>query len=34
LHASGLSFRHPKFGRPVTIELDLPDDMQRKMFSL
>jgi 23S rRNA pseudouridine955/2504/2580 synthase/23S rRNA pseudouridine1911/1915/1917 synthase len=34
LHASGLSFRHPKFGRPVTIDLDLPDDMQRKIFSL
>lgn len=28
LHASGLSFRHPKFGRPVTVELDLPDDFQ------
>ena len=34
LHAAGLSFRHPKFGRPVTIDLDLPDDMQRKIFSL
>ncbi len=34
LHASGLSFHHPKFGRPVTVELDLPDDMQRKIFSL
>jgi 23S rRNA pseudouridine955/2504/2580 synthase/23S rRNA pseudouridine1911/1915/1917 synthase len=29
LHASGLSFHHPKFGRPVTINLDLPDDMQK-----
>jgi 23S rRNA pseudouridine955/2504/2580 synthase/23S rRNA pseudouridine1911/1915/1917 synthase len=29
LHASGLSFRHPKFGRPVTVDLDLPDDMQQ-----
>jgi 23S rRNA-/tRNA-specific pseudouridylate synthase len=29
LHASGLSFCHPKFGRPVTIDLDLPDDMRR-----
>lgn len=29
LHASGLSFRHPKFGRPVAYELDLPDDMQQ-----
>ncbi|MEI7850830.1 MAG: RluA family pseudouridine synthase [Kiritimatiellales bacterium] len=27
LHASGLSFRHPKFGRHVTIDLDLPADM-------
>ncbi|NOU36061.1 MAG: RluA family pseudouridine synthase [Kiritimatiellaceae bacterium] len=34
LHASGLSFRHPKFGRPVTVDLDLPDDMQLKIFSL
>ena len=34
LHASGLSFRHPKFGRLVTVDLDLPDDMQRKIFSL
>jgi 23S rRNA pseudouridine955/2504/2580 synthase/23S rRNA pseudouridine1911/1915/1917 synthase len=31
LHASGLSFRHPKFGRPVTVDLDLPDDMQKLM---
>ncbi|MCU0857576.1 MAG: RluA family pseudouridine synthase [Pontiellaceae bacterium] len=29
LHAAGLSFRHPKFGKPVTIYLDLPDDMQQ-----
>jgi 23S rRNA pseudouridine955/2504/2580 synthase/23S rRNA pseudouridine1911/1915/1917 synthase len=29
LHAAGLSFRHPKFGRPVTVELDLPNDMQK-----
>ena len=29
LHASGLRFHHPKFGRPVTIDLDLPDDMQQ-----
>lgn len=29
LHASGLSFRHPKFGRPVTVDLDLPDDMKK-----
>jgi 23S rRNA pseudouridine955/2504/2580 synthase/23S rRNA pseudouridine1911/1915/1917 synthase len=29
LHASGLSFHHPKFGRPVTVDLDLPDDMQQ-----
>ncbi len=29
LHASGISFRHPKFGRPVTVDLDLPDDMQQ-----
>jgi 23S rRNA pseudouridine955/2504/2580 synthase/23S rRNA pseudouridine1911/1915/1917 synthase len=29
LHASGLSFHHPKLGRPVTIDLDLPDDMQK-----
>jgi len=29
LHASGLSFRHPKFGRLVTVDLDLPDDMQQ-----
>ena len=28
LHASGLSFRHPKFGRLVTVDLDLPADMQ------
>ncbi|MFA6173069.1 MAG: hypothetical protein WC701_05230, partial [Kiritimatiellales bacterium] len=28
LHAAGLSFRHPKFGRPVMIDLDLPDDMK------
>jgi RluA family pseudouridine synthase len=34
LHASGLRFHHPKFGRLVTIDLDLPDDMQRKIFSL
>jgi 23S rRNA pseudouridine955/2504/2580 synthase/23S rRNA pseudouridine1911/1915/1917 synthase len=29
LHASGLSFHHPKFGRPVAVDLDLPDDMQQ-----
>lgn len=29
LHAAGLSFRHPKFGRLVVIDLDLPDDMQQ-----
>jgi 23S rRNA pseudouridine955/2504/2580 synthase/23S rRNA pseudouridine1911/1915/1917 synthase len=29
LHASGLSFRHPKFGRPVIVDLDLPVDMQQ-----
>jgi 23S rRNA pseudouridine955/2504/2580 synthase/23S rRNA pseudouridine1911/1915/1917 synthase len=29
LHASGLSFRHPAFGRPVSYQLDSPDDMQR-----
>jgi len=29
LHASGLGFRHPKFGRPVIVDLDLPDDMQQ-----
>jgi len=29
LHASGLNFHHPKFGRPVTVDLDLPDDMQQ-----
>ncbi len=29
LHASGLNFRHPKFGRAVTINLDLPDDMKQ-----
>ncbi|MEI8206035.1 MAG: RluA family pseudouridine synthase [Kiritimatiellales bacterium] len=29
LHASGLCFRCPKFGRPVTVDLDLPDDMQQ-----
>jgi 23S rRNA pseudouridine955/2504/2580 synthase/23S rRNA pseudouridine1911/1915/1917 synthase len=34
LHASGLSFRHPKFGRLVTVELELPDDMKRKILSL
>ena len=31
LHASGLSFHHPKFGRPVTVDLDLPDDMQEML---
>ncbi len=34
LHASGLSFHHPKFGRPVTIDLDLPDDMGRLLGNL
>lgn len=29
LHAAGLSFHHPKFGRPVTVDLDLPEDMQQ-----
>jgi 23S rRNA pseudouridine955/2504/2580 synthase/23S rRNA pseudouridine1911/1915/1917 synthase len=29
LQASGLSFRHPKFGRPITVDLDLPADMQK-----
>jgi 23S rRNA pseudouridine955/2504/2580 synthase/23S rRNA pseudouridine1911/1915/1917 synthase len=33
LHASGLSFRHPKFGRPVTLDLDLPDDMRQLLKS-
>lgn len=33
LHASGLSFHHPKFGRPVTIDLDLPEDMQQLLTS-
>ncbi len=28
LHAAGLRFRHPKTGQLVTIELDLPADMQ------
>jgi 23S rRNA-/tRNA-specific pseudouridylate synthase len=28
LHAAGLIFHHPKYGRPVTIDLDLPADMQ------
>jgi hypothetical protein len=32
LHASGLNFHHPKFGRPVTVDLDLPDDMQLKIY--
>ncbi len=34
LHASGLSFRHPKFGKPVAIDLDLPDDMQQLLMTL
>ena len=29
LHAAGLSFHHPKFGRPVAVDLDLPEDMQQ-----
>ena len=29
LHAAGLSFRHPKFGQPVNLDLDLPDDIQQ-----
>ncbi len=29
LHAAGLSFRHPKFGRPVSYDLDLPADMRQ-----
>ncbi|MCC7300104.1 MAG: RluA family pseudouridine synthase [Verrucomicrobia bacterium] len=33
LHAAGLSFRHPKFGRPVTVDLDLPDDMRQLLDS-
>jgi 23S rRNA pseudouridine955/2504/2580 synthase/23S rRNA pseudouridine1911/1915/1917 synthase len=33
LHASGLSFRHPKFGRPVTVEVDIPDDMKQALFN-
>ena len=31
LHASGLRFHHPKYGRPVTIDLDLPDDMKHPL---
>jgi 23S rRNA pseudouridine955/2504/2580 synthase/23S rRNA pseudouridine1911/1915/1917 synthase len=34
LHASGLSFRHPKFGRLVTVDLDLPDDVRQLLGSL
>jgi 23S rRNA pseudouridine955/2504/2580 synthase/23S rRNA pseudouridine1911/1915/1917 synthase len=33
LHASGLIFHHPKFGRPVMIDLNLPDDMQHLLVS-
>ena len=33
LHASGLSFRHPKFGRPVTVDVDIPDDMTQALFN-
>jgi len=29
LHASGLCFRHPKYGHPLSIDLDLPCDMQQ-----
>jgi 23S rRNA pseudouridine955/2504/2580 synthase/23S rRNA pseudouridine1911/1915/1917 synthase len=29
LHAAGLIFHHPKSGRPVPLDLDLPDDMQQ-----
>lgn len=29
LHASGLSFRQPQFGHPVSYTLDLPDDMRQ-----
>ncbi len=29
LHASGLTFRHPKFGRLVTVDLELPDDIRQ-----
>ena len=31
LHASGLAFRHPRFGRPVSYALDLPEDMRRAL---
>jgi hypothetical protein len=24
-----LSFRHPRFGLPVSYQIDIPDDMQR-----
>jgi 23S rRNA pseudouridine955/2504/2580 synthase/23S rRNA pseudouridine1911/1915/1917 synthase len=34
LHASGLSFRHPRFGLPVSYQLALPDDMQRVLASV
>jgi 23S rRNA-/tRNA-specific pseudouridylate synthase len=34
LHASGLSFRHPKFGLPVSYQIDIPDDMQRVLTSI
>jgi len=34
LHASGLRFHHPKFGRPVTIDLDLPEDMKQLLNSM
>jgi 23S rRNA pseudouridine955/2504/2580 synthase/23S rRNA pseudouridine1911/1915/1917 synthase len=33
LHASGLTFRHPGSGLPVSYQIDLPDDMQHVLAS-